>query len=357
MKYGQTKLKKMEDNAKTGKFIDFRSDTSSLPTEKMRLAMKNAKLGNDAFGEDPTVNALQEKSAKVFKKDAGLLAVSGTMANLVSVMSLVKPGEGVIIGNSCHIMQFEFGNICSVAGVIPFCVGDKDGSPDLNEVEYILEKHKNVRIKLLCIENTHNFQGGRVIRPEYMKECSAVASKFGLKIFMDGARIFNASVALGIPANKLCENTDALMFCLSKSLCCPVGSVVVGGKRFIEKARLNRAIIGGQMRQAGIIASCGVVALNTTIERLKEDHDRAGKMAEGLSQIKGVKIANRVETNIVLVDFSETGMSADRIDSELKKMGVYTSVFTESVIRFITYRDITDKDARYAVECVKKTVG
>ncbi len=343
----------------TGKrFIDLRSDTVTLPTEEMLEAARNAPLGDDVFGEDPTVNKLQEIAAKKMGKEAALLVPSGTQANLVSVMSNTRRGELVILESESHIFWYEAGGVSAVAGLLPWPVKTETGAYDPTELEAAI-RPSNIHFPppaLICVENTHNRHGGAVMSPTQLKAIRQVADRHGLKLYMDGARIFNAATALGIDVKELTKYVDNLMFCLSKGLSCPIGSVIVGTREYIEKARRNRKVLGGGMRQAGIIAAPGIVALEKMVGRLKEDHDNARFIAEKISKMYGVKLdLKRVQTNIVTFDL-EPEVDGAVFLRNLKEQKVLALDQAKNKIRFVTHYGITQEDAYTAVAAVEEAL-
>ncbi|MCW3986287.1 MAG: aminotransferase class I/II-fold pyridoxal phosphate-dependent enzyme, partial [Candidatus Bathyarchaeota archaeon] len=310
---------------KTMEFIDLRSDTVTLPTDEMLEAIKAAELGDDVFREDSTVNKLEIMAAKKMGKEAALLVASGTQANLVSLLGNTKRGNLVILEAESHIYWYEVGGLSAIAGLLPWPVRGDLGILDPKDIEAAM-RPKNIHfpeMALICIENTHNRYGGTITTPDQIKAVSKVAKAFGLKLYMDGARIFNAAVALKVDVKDFTRHVDNLMFCLSKGLSCPIGSIVVGTDEFIEKARKNRKILGGGMRQAGIIAAPGIVALEKMIDRLEEDHKNARALAEGLAQINGISIElENVQTNIVHFDVSELPVTSEQFASKLRENGV-----------------------------------
>ena len=285
--------------------IDLRSDTVTLPTDEMLEAIKQAKLGDDVYGEDPTVNRLQEMAAEKMGKEAALLVPSGTQANLASVMSNCQRGELVLLEAESHIYWYEVGGIAAIAGLLPWPIKAAKATFEPQQLESAL-RPENIHYpvpSLVCLENTHNRYGGIIVTPGQLEAISEVAKNHSLKVYMDGARIFNAAVALNVDVKEFTKHVDNLMFCLSKGLSCPVGSVIVGNRNFIDKARKNRKILGGGMRQAGIIAAPGIIALEKMIDRLKIDHENAKLLAEKLAKIGGVHIDLRnVQTNMVTFD-------------------------------------------------------
>jgi len=270
--------------------FDFRSDTTTHPTEKMRQAMASAEVGDDVYGEDPTVNALEQKAARMLGKECGLFVTSGTMGNLLAVLAHCARGEEAIMGTQGHTFLHEAGGVSALGGVVIHTVPNQpDGTIALKDLENALRNPEDVHepiSRLVILENTQNACGGVPLSLEYTESVAAFARKHGLLLHLDGARIFNAAVALGLPASRLAEPADSVTFCLSKGLCAPVGSVLCGDAAFISKARRLRKMLGGGMRQAGIIAAAGIVALDEMVDRLAEDHHRAALLAEGLRGIE-----------------------------------------------------------------------
>jgi threonine aldolase len=335
--------------------IDLRSDTVTLPTEEMLEAIRHAELGDDVFREDPTVNRLEAMAAERMGKEAALLVTSGTQANLVSLMSNTKRGELVILEAEAHMYWYEVGGISAIAGLQPWPLKSQFGALDPNAVEDAI-RPRNIHFPeptLVCVENTHNRHGGTVITPQQLQALNTVAKAHGLALYMDGARIFSAAVALGVDVRELTRHVDNLMFCLSKGLSCPVGSMVVGTRDFIDKARKMRKILGGGMRQAGIIAAAGIVALDTMVDRLAEDHANAKRLAEGIAKINGVAVdMERVQTNMVLFDISSLGVEDNVFLSKLKGKGVLALTTAKHKVRLVTHRGIERKhieDAAVAV--------
>lgn len=289
------------------KIIDLRSDTITLPTEEMRRAMYEAELGDDVHREDPTVNRLEELAAEVMGKEAALLTTSGTMSNLLGVLANTRPGDEIIVGSEAHMLWYEVGGASTLGGVVIRTVpNDEDGKLDATDVEKAI-RSENIHFPksaLLCLENTHNRCGGAVLTCEYTEEISGLARQHGLQVHLDGARIFNAAVALGVPARELVASVDTVNFCLSKGLSAPVGSLFCGTREMVERARKWRKMLGGGMRQAGVIAAAGIVAIEKMVDRLAEDHANARRLVEGLAQIPGFSVSlEKVPTNIVNFEF------------------------------------------------------
>jgi threonine aldolase len=322
----------------------------------MLEAIKYAKLGDDVFKEDPTVNKLEQLAAEKMGKEAALLVTSGTQANLISLLSNCNHGKLVILESESHIYWYEVGGISRIAGLLPWPVNSDLGSLDPEVIEAVL-RSEDIHFPdpaLICIENTHNRHGGTVITPKQMEEISAIATKHNLKFYMDGARIFNAAVALKIDVKEFTKHVDNLMFCLSKSLCCPIGSIIVGASDFIEKARKFRKVLGGGMRQAGIIAAPGIIALEKMIYRLEFDHQNARQLAEGLAKINGIKIdLNRVQTNIVYYDVSGLGISAELFVSKLKENGILALSLNENKVRMVTHRGIENENIKKTIDVIE----
>ena len=289
------------------KIIDLRSDTITLPTEEMRRAMYEAELGDDVHREDPTVNRLEALSAEVMGKEAALFTTSGTMSNLLGVLTNARPGDEIIVGSEAHMFWYEVGGASALGGVVMRTVpNDEAGRLAPSDVEKAI-RSENIhfpRSTLLCLENTHNRCGGAVLTRQYTEEISALAHRHGLQVHLDGARIFNAAVALGVPARELAAPVETVGFCLSKGLSAPVGSLFCGTKEAVERARKWRKMLGGGMRQAGVIAAAGIVAIEKMVDRLAEDHANARRLAEGLAQIPGFSVRpEKVQTNIVNFEF------------------------------------------------------
>jgi threonine aldolase len=336
--------------------IDLRSDTVTLPTEEMLEAIRHAKLGDDVFGEDPTVNRLEKLAAERMGKEAALLVTSGTQANLISLMSNTKRGELVILEAESHMYWYEVGGISMIAGLLPWPVKSRLGALDPEDIEAAI-RPQNIHFPepvLICIENTHNRHGGTIITPDQICAIRGVALAHGLKLYMDGARIFNAAVALRVDVKEFTKHVDNLMFCLSKSLCCPVGSLLVGTREFVERARKLRKVLGGGMRQAGIIAAPGIVALERMIDRLEEDHRNARRLAEGIAKIEGIQIdLDRVQTNMVCFDTSGFGAADDVFLSKLKEKGVLALTVAKNKVRMVTHRGIEKEHVERSIAAIE----
>jgi threonine aldolase len=336
--------------------IDLRSDTVTLPTEEMLEAIKKAKLGDDVYGEDPTVAKLEELAAEKMGKEAALLVATGTQANLVSLMSSTKRGDQVILEAESHIYWYEVGGLSSIGGLFPWPIKGNLGVLDQADVESAI-RPRDIHYPeptLVCLENTHNRAGGTIIAPSQIKAVGEVAKAHGLALYMDGARIFNAAVASGVNVKDFAKHVDSLMFCLSKGLSCPIGSVVVGNLEFISRARRNRKILGGGMRQAGVIAAPGIIALEGMIDRLMEDHRNARLLAEGLAKIYGISVnLNTVQTNIVHLDVSNLSVSSSQFVQKLKDSGVLALPRNKSSVRMVTHRGIEREDIERTLRIVE----
>jgi threonine aldolase len=322
--------------------IDLRSDTVTLPTEEMLEAIKHVNLGDDVYGEDPTVNKLQIMAAEKMGKEAALLVPSGTQANLTSLMSNCNRGELVLLEAESHIYWYEVGGVSAIAGLLPWTIKTDTGAFEPEQIEASL-RPENIHYpvpSLVCVENTHNRYGGLIITPKQLEAINETAKKHSLKVYMDGARIFNASVALNVDVKEFTKHVDNLMFCLSKGLSCPVGSIIVGSNDFIKKARKTRKLLGGGMRQAGIIAAPGIIALEKMIERLKIDHNNARLLAEKIAKIRGVNIDIRnVQTNMVTFEL-DPSINCDNFLLGLRKDGILALAQAKNRVRMVTHRGI-----------------
>ncbi len=338
--------------------INLFSDTQTLPTEDMLRAIARAELGDDMLGEDPTVNRLEAVAAELTGKEAALLVTSGTQGNLVSLMAHGGHGDEVLLDADAHAYFYEAGAMCNIAGYTPRMVAAERGLmlPDALEAALRPGNVHFPRSRLVWLENTHNRGGGSLLRQDRKQALVAVARRHNLRVHIDGARICNASVALGVPVRELCEGVDSVQFCLSKGLSCPVGSVVCGTKEFIAEARRARKRVGGAMRQAGIIAACGIVALGPAwIARLAEDHRRARRLAELLADVPGLVLdLARVETNMVFVDITAWGIGSQEALARLKAAGVRASPSSAASLRFVTHRHIGDAQVERAAAIVRE---
>lgn len=340
------------------KYINMLSDVVTLPTQEMRQAMYDAECGDDVAGLDPTVNKLEEMAAKIVGKEAALYVSSGTMGNLVALMThCTEHGTEVIMEEESHIYYYEVGGIASIAGLTPRLVKGKNGIMQPEDVRKAF-REKNVHYAvpgLICVENSHNRGGGTVIPLDNLAELQKIAKEKKVPLHMDGARLFNAATHLGVDVKEITKYVDTVQFCLSKGLSAPVGSLLCGSKEFIDKARRNRKMLGGGMRQAGVIAAAGIVALETMVDRLKEDHVNARLLAEKIADIPGIYMnLDTVETNIAIFDVKGTGMTSDEFTKKLNvEYGVAMQSRPPYAIRATMHRHISEEDVLYAIESMK----
>lgn len=338
------------------KMIDLRSDTVTLPTEEMIQSIVEARLGDDVSGEDPTINRLEELAAGMFGTDDALLFPSGTQSNLASLMTHCRPGDEVIMEAESHVYYYEVGGMCAVAGLVPRLVKGRRG---VYTAEQVMEAYRGQDIhfprpSLVEIENTHNRAGGTIWTPEEVASVAETANDLGMAVHIDGARIFNAAVALGISVERYARVVDSISFCLSKSLAAPVGSLLVGSEEYIERARKMRKMLGGGMRQAGIIAAPGIVALTKMVSRLEEDHRHARSLAIGLNEMEGLSIdMESVQTNIVVVDVSGTGMDSSSFASMAAERGVLVSLFGPRTVRLVTHHGISGEEIEDSLQRIE----
>ena len=341
-------------------FIDLRSDTVTKPTPAMRKAMAEAEVGDDVFGEDPTVNLLQEKVANLLGKEAALFVPSGTMGNQLSIKSHTEPGDEVIIESSSHPYNFEGGAGAALSGIQFQCLKGVRGVLDASQIEEGIRPadHHFPVTKLVCLENTHNRGGGSIFPLEKMAEIYRLAKSKGLLVHLDGARLWNASAATGIKPHEYAQRADSVSVCLSKGLGAPIGSLVAGPKLFVDRVHRFRKMFGGGMRQVGIIAAAGIYALDHHFERLKEDHQNAKRLGVGLKEFKGVSIDPRhVETNIVIFDVANTRMTALQVAEMMKKESILIHAIGKTQIRLVTHLDVTAEDIEKALKAFKKILG
>lgn len=343
-------------------YIDLRSDTVTKPTPEMREAMAKAEVGDDVYGDDPTVNRLQEMAAEMTGHEAALFVASGTMGNLAAVLAHCQRGDEVILGKDAHTYRYEAGGISVLGGVHSCQVPNQpDGSIALDDIEAAIridDPHQPIT-RLIALENTHNRCGGTYQSVAYTHRIAEFAHERGLKVHLDGARVFNAAVALDVPVKALTDAVDSVTFCLSKGLSAPVGSVLCGSKDFIEKAHRARKILGGGMRQAGVLAAAGIVALEKMAPRLGEDHVRARTLAEGLSENRGLVLdAGTPATNMVFMNLAEdVSMSADEVAENMKTHDVLVGVAGARRFRLVTHCWIDDAGVDKAVDAFGKVLS
>ncbi len=341
------------------KLIDLRSDTVTRPTPEMRQAMARAEVGDDVYGEDPTVNRLEERAAEIFEREAALFVPSGTMGNQICVKLHTQPGQEVIIEQNGHIYNYEMAAMATISGTLARPIPSENGIVDWPTIEAAIRPpaYYIAQTGLICLENTHNMAGGAVMPRERMAEICQKAHARGLPVHLDGARIFNAAVALGESVAELTRPFDSVMFCLSKGLGAPVGSMIVGDRDFIERARIVRKMLGGGMRQAGVLAAAGLIALEKMPERLHEDHANARLLAEGLAELPGIDInPENVPTNIIIIDIAGTGMEAVEFTEKLKQRGVLALGISRYQVRMVTHYDVTREDCLRALKVMRDIV-
>lgn len=323
--------------------IDLRSDTVTRPTDAMRRAMAAAPVGDDVYGEDMTINALEEKGAALMGKEAGLFVTSGTMGNLLSVLSVCQRGDEIIMEEQMHMFWYEVAGIAALAGVQIHTLPGIRGVVSVEDLQAAIraEDIHYPRTRMFCMENTHNRAGGTVMSKEQMQALSSVAREAGLWVHTDGARIFNAAVFLGLEPRELAACTDSLTFCLSKGLAAPVGSLLVGPRNFILRARKYRKMLGGGMRQAGVLAAPGLIALDSMRLRLAEDHENARRLAEGLARLGAGVDMDTVQTNIIRF---QVPMAAQDFVDRLAERGVLANTTGQDSIRFVTHYEVSRED-------------
>ncbi len=335
--------------------IDLRSDTVTKPSPEMRRAMCEAEVGDDVYAEDPTINRLEKRAAEIFGREAALFVPSGTMGNQIAVKLHTTHGQEVICEERGHVFNYEMAMMAHFSGVVPRTVWAEDGILTWKHVESKLKgkSYHAARTGLVSMENTHNMAGGTVTPPEIFDEVCDKAHAAGLPVHLDGARVFNAAVALGLPVAKLTAKADTVMFCLSKGLGAPVGSLLVGRADVIDRGRIYRKALGGGMRQAGILAAAGLIALEQGPQKLAEDHANAKFLAEGLVRIPGIKIdATKVQTNILICDISGTGMSSGELSQKLAARNVLANGVGPQLIRFVTHLDVSREQCAEALEAL-----
>jgi len=340
--------------------VDLRSDTLTLPTEEMKEAMLQAEVGDDVYGEDPTVRRLEELAARKVGMAAAVYVPTGTMGNTCAMLAHTCPGDEVIFESLAHMYNWECGGFASVAGLASRCIAGEHGiirPEQLAEVIRTDNPHFPPQ-SLLCLENTHNNAAGSVWLPEEIDAVATVAHEHGLQVHVDGARIFNAAVALDVEASEFTRHVDSIMFCVSKALSAPVGSLLCGSSTFVEKARRMRKRLGGGMRQAGVIAAAAIVALESMIDRLAEDHANARALAEGLGAIPGLRtrLAPR-PTNIAMADVGELGWTSDGFIERWLDLGIKCNARPPAGVRVVTNRHVSAEDVAYVVEVTRAMVA
>lgn len=337
--------------------IDLRSDTVTRPTPAMRKAMAEAEVGDDVYGEDPTVNRLEAAAARIFTREAALFVPTGTMGNQIAISVHTRPGQEIICEERAHILDWEMAMPAWFSGCMLRTLRGEDGILTWREIKTKIPARGYARAQtgLIELENTHNMAGGTITPIEIMEEICDSAHHLGIPVHLDGARVFNAAVALERNVAEVTRKFDSVMFCLSKGLGAPVGSMLVGNRSFIDLARSVRKALGGGMRQAGVLAAAGLIALEEMPKRLHEDHANAKFLAEAISRIPGLHIdPEKIKTNIVIFDVSSTGMTADQVLLCFREQNLIGSSVNETVVRLVTHMDVTRADCEQAAEIIRE---
>lgn len=339
--------------------IDLRSDTVTKPTEEMRKAAYEAEVGDDVYGEDPTVTLLEEKAAKILGKESALFVTSGTQGNQIAVLTHCRPGNEILLEQESHIFYYESGAVAALAGVQTRTIPGINGIMNPKDIEAAIrgEDQHFPETGLICIENTHNRAGGAVVPVTNMAEIYEIAQHHSIPVHVDGARLFNAAASSGIPIEEFTKHCDTVQICLSKGLGAPIGSIIAGPNEFIKRARKWRKRLGGGLRQVGIIAAPGLLALTKMTERLSEDHANAVFLAEGLRNIHSLKIVNSVDTNIVVVDVAELDLNADQFVQALNDKGVLAVTFGPTLVRLTTHYDVNREDMERVITSIDEIVN
>ena len=340
--------------------VDLRSDTVTRPTTEMRRAMADADVGDDVYGEDPTVNRLELRAAEIFGKEASLFVPSGTMGNLISIKVWTHHGDEVICDERGHVNLYELASMSAIAGCMPRIARGEGGILTWKQIEAVIRPriYYDSQTALVCLENTHNMAGGIIYPTAQVEDICEHAHAAGLKVHLDGARIFNAAVALGESVDRMTRKVDSVMFCLSKGLGAPVGSMIVGTRAFIEKGRIYRKMFGGGMRQAGVLAAAGLVAMERSPKRLHIDHENARRLAEGIAEIRSLRIdPKHVRTNIVIFDCSKTGKTAVELCEALSLRGVWAQDTAMYSVRFVTHCDVNREGIERALNALQEVVA
>jgi threonine aldolase len=344
------------ETTKTRNAIDLRSDTVTKPTPEMRRAMAEAEVGDDVYGEDPTINHLEERAAQIFGREASIFVPTGTMGNQIAIKIHTQPGQEIICEERGHIFNYEMATLATFSGCLIRPIYGEDGALNWADIKKRIAPgiYYKAQTGLVSLENTHNMAGGTVYKQEVADEICDEAHKVGLPVHLDGARVFNAATALRKPVAEVTKKFDSVMFCLSKGLGAPVGSILVGSKSFIVKARAYRKALGGGMRQAGILAAAGLIALEKMPLRLQEDHDNAQVLAQGLAQIEGIKIdPKKVQTNILVFNITGTGMNTADFSRKLAERNVLAAGIDPENMRFATHMDVSREDCEKTLEAVR----
>lgn len=338
--------------------IDLRSDTVTTPTPAMRRAMAEAEVGDDVYREDPTVRRLEERAAELTGKEAAVFTSSGTLANQLALKAWTDAGDQVVLEARCHYLLFEPASMALISRVVPAPVPTERGWFGPQEVAERLEApaYGSIRTGLVCVENSHNRASGAIFPAERLAELGRFCRERSIPLHMDGARLFNVAVASGRPAAEVAAPVDSVMFCLSKGLAAPVGSVLCGPRDFIEEARVFRQVLGGGMRQVGVLAAAGLVALDTMIDRLAEDHRRARRLAEGLAGVAGIRVdPDRIETNLVI--FEVAGMPARDFAAQLEERGVRCAAVAPTLVRMVLHYQVDDEGVETAIHAAEAVLA
>ena len=342
------------------RIIDLRSDTVTKPSPAMRRAMAEAEVGDDVYLEDPTINRLQARAAEIFAREAALFVPSGSMGNLASIMAQTMRGQEVICEANGHIYNYEMGSMSALGGVLPRIVPAENGILSWTQIEGAIREKAYYRPQtaLVALENTHNMAGGTVYPTELAYAICDRAHEANLRVHLDGARIFNAAVYLNENVADMTKKFDSIQFCLSKGLGAPVGSMIVGSKDLIERCRVIRKMLGGGMRQAGVLAAAGLVALDEGPKHIPTDHDNAQILARGLSKVPGIQIdPKKVQTNIVIFSINAAGLSSDQLVDRLNQRKVLTGAVDSTRIRVVTHRDVSREDCDHALRIIGEVMG
>lgn len=343
MKSKSAEIRDAADEAVRANVVDLRSDTVTRPTPEMRRAMAQAEVGDDVYGEDPTINRLEHRAAEIFGREAAIFVPSGTMGNQIAIKIHTRPGQEIICEERAHILDYEMAMLAHFSGCVARPVAGADGILRWSDIKRKIrpKTYYVAQTGLVELENTHNMAGGTVYPQAVADEICDGAHDAGLPVHLDGARVFNAATALGKPVAEVTKKFDSVMFCLSKGLGAPVGSLLVGSQKFIDHARVYRKSLGGGMRQAGILAAAGLIALEKMPTRLAEDHANARFLAEGLARIPGIKIdPAKVQTNIVIFDLSGTGMNSAEMSRKIAERNVLANGINAEQMRLVTHMDV-----------------
>lgn len=341
-------------------YIDLRSDTVTKPTNEMREAMARAEVGDDVYGEDPTAIRLQERAAEIMGKEAALFVPSGSMGNQIAVRLHTEPGQEVIIEERSHMFNLEMAGMAVISGALAHPIRCQDGMMDWDSIAAAIRPRSSyfAQTGLVAVENTQNLAGGTVMSFQRMQEIAERTHERGLPVHLDGARIFNAAIVLKRDVAEIASLFDSVMFCLSKGLCAPVGSMIAGTREFIDRAVPVRRMLGGGMRQVGVLAAAGLVALEKMTTRLEEDHANAQLLAKGLAEIQSVMIdPERVQTNILVFDIAGTLQSTAEFTAKLKQRGVLASEISAREIRMVTHKDVSAEDCKVALGAIREALG